>query len=60
MNELTIINYILHRLASIDYDENDVLIAELQVASKVLENLPSYETDKIVEALFGSVEVHDA
>ena len=55
MNERLIINYIIQRLT--DGENLDKLIAELRITSNLLERLPSYETDKIVEAIFGSVEV---
>lgn len=51
MNEIKILNYILHKLTS--GEDTDALITELQLVIKLLEEMPSYDADKIINIVFG-------
>ena len=60
MKEVTIINYVLQRLAEIE-KENDIAVlkAELEMARKAIEVAPCYKTEELINALFGTVEVNE-
>ena len=58
-NELTIINYVLQRLADVE-NENDVVnvVTELKTARKAISAVKCYDLDDMISALFSSVEVN--
>ena len=54
-NETKIINRIVKMLE--DGASIDICIHDLTLAAKLIESLPCYETDKIIDAVFGEAEV---
>lgn len=54
MTEVTIINYVIDRLAEVqDGASAEALIAELEIAAKALKSMPSCYADDLVAGMFG-------
>jgi len=59
-NYLTVLNYIIQRLADIsDISDIFALIAELRMSTKALSCVKYYEADDFISAMFGTVEMNE-